>query len=121
MAALFSRVDTIFLKVSNLGGAIDWYTGMLGLTLRWRNDRGGFAALDIDGVPITLVEEKNPEIFKPVEDPTFLFFSEDIETVRETLASREVETGPIEMLYDVKWFGFKDPDGNVLRACYFDE
>ncbi len=121
MPALFSRLDTVFIKVSNLAAAVEWYTKILGLELRWRNDKGGFAALDIDGVPITLVEEKNPELFKPFEDATFLFYGSDIESIHEKLAGQEVETGPIEMLYDVKWFWFKDPDGNMLKACYFDE
>lgn len=121
MSALFERVDSVFVKVRDLEKAIEWYTKTLGLSVRWRNDEGGFAALDIGGTTITFELEKDSESFKPSEEATFILFVRDIEEAHTGLTSQGVEAGPIEMLYDVRWFWFKDQDGNKIKACNFSE
>lgn len=121
MPALFQRVDTVFVRVRDLGKAIEWYTKTLGLGVRWRNDEGGYAAIEIGGAPITFEVVKDIENFKPYEDAAFIIFVSDIEEAHKGLNSQGVETGPVETLYDVKWFWFKDQDGNMLKACNFKE
>lgn len=121
MPALFQRIDAVFVRVKNLEKAIEWYTKNLGLSVRWRNDEGGYAAIEIGGMPITLEAVKDIEGFKPYEEAAFIIFARDIEEAHGSLTSLEVETGPIETLYDVRWFNFKDQDGNTIKVCNFAE
>jgi catechol 2,3-dioxygenase-like lactoylglutathione lyase family enzyme len=121
MAELFQRIDTVFIKVRDLDKAVEWYTKILGLKLRWKNDEGGYAAIEMGGAPITFVVEKDSEKFKPYEDAPFIIYARDIVEAHNSLHSQNVEVGAIETLYDSKWFWFKDQDGNVERVCYYKE
>lgn len=40
---LVERIDAVFLPVRDLGKAVDWYTDIFGLEVRWQNQR--FAGL----------------------------------------------------------------------------
>lgn len=64
MSTLFKRIDTVFLKVNDFEKAIDWYCSVLGFTLRWKHEAGGYAALNIGETPLTLVRssEKNNRV-----------------------------------------------------------
>ncbi|MGE5633367.1 MAG: VOC family protein [Caulobacteraceae bacterium] len=121
MAELFQRIDTIFIKVRDMDKAVEWYTKTLGLKLKWRNDEGGYAAIEIGGAPITFVLDKDNENFRPYEESPFIIYVRDIEEARNSLTAQNVQAGPIETLYDSKWFWFKDPDGNVARVCHYKE
>lgn len=44
---MFTRIDTVFLQVTDFGKAIKWYSTVLGFPVRWRDDQGGYAALEI--------------------------------------------------------------------------
>jgi len=121
MAAVFKRVDTVFVRVLDLEKAITWYADNLGLSVKWRNDEGGFAAMDIGGAPITFELVKDRESFKPYEEAPFILFTDNLEEAHAALSSKSVEVGPIEQLYDVKWFWFKDQDGNLIKVCNFEE
>ncbi len=121
MTALFKRIDTVFLKVMDLDQAINWYTKVLGFTLRWRMDEGGYAALNISETPLTLVQVPRDTEFTPTTFSSFNFYVSDITEAHNHLKEHQVEVGEIEDGGDVKWFWFKDPDGNRLEVCYFQE
>lgn len=119
MSVLFKRIDTVFLKVKDFEGAIKWYSEVLGFSIRWVQDEGGYAALDIGETPLTLVRT-NKE-FKPVEEANFNFFVPDLNDAYKHLKSYDVEVSEIEDYGDVQIFNFKDPDGNALSVCHFAE
>ncbi|WP_342025973.1 VOC family protein [Cytobacillus pseudoceanisediminis] len=55
---MFTRIDTVFLQVIDFGKAIEWYSTVLGFPVRWRDDQGGYAALEIGETPLTLVRSE---------------------------------------------------------------
>jgi catechol 2,3-dioxygenase-like lactoylglutathione lyase family enzyme len=57
MDAIFKRIDTVFLKVKDFDRAIDWYSNILGFTVRWKDEEGGYAALNIGETALTLVRD----------------------------------------------------------------
>lgn len=106
----------MFLPVKDLGRAIDWYTATLGFDLRWRS--GNYAALNVSETPLTLYE---PDDFTPVEKAGFNFYVTDIEAAHRTLKDAGCDIGPIQDGGGVRFFDFKDPDGNALSVCWFPQ
>ncbi|MFE8702787.1 VOC family protein [Cytobacillus sp. FJAT-54145] len=117
MTGIFKRIDTVFLKVNDFEKAIEWYSHVLGFDVRWRDDQGGYAALNIGETPLTLVRSDREK----VESPTvyFNFYTENIEEAHKHLTENGVVVGPIEEDINVKWFKFKDLEGNELEVCCF--
>lgn len=116
LSNLFKRIDTVFLPVKDLGRAIEWYTATLGLELRWRH--GNYAALNVSETPLTLYE---PDDFRPVGNAGFNFYVTDIEAAHRTLKDAGSEVFAIQEGGGVRFFDFKDPDGNMLSVCWFPQ
>lgn len=116
--SMFTRIDTVFLEVSNLEKAISWYSDHLGLHPRWHNADGGYAALGVSETPLTLIQSEN---VKPAEYTPFNFYTSDVEGTHRKLKEKGVMVYDIEDYGDVKAFDFKDPDGNKLGVCHFKE
>lgn len=115
---MFSRIDTVFLRVRNLEKALGWYTEQLGLTVRWRQP--GLACLNLGETPLTLIEVT--EGFSSVPEPTFNFYAADIDTAYGRLREAGVTVdAQIAEEPGVRWFGFQDPDGNRLEVCSWPE
>ncbi|WP_084028915.1 VOC family protein [Bacillus sp. J33] len=121
MPKMFKRIDTVFLPVRDFNKAIDWYTTVLGFPARWRDDQGGYAALEAGETPLTLV--RTPEEIPANKDShmPFNFYADDIEQAYRHLIQHEVKTGPIQDDGTVKWFDFEDLEGNKLGVCHFKE
>ncbi|EFV75677.1 hypothetical protein HMPREF1013_04172 [Bacillus sp. 2_A_57_CT2] len=117
-AEMFTRIDTVFLQVIDFGKAIEWYSTVLGFPVRWRDDQGGYAALEIGETPLTLVRS---EKVIPSSHMPFNFYVSDIVEAHQHLAGHKVKAGPIQDDGTVKWFEFEDPDGNKLGVCHFKE
>lgn len=122
MSGLFKRIDTVFLKVKDFDKAIDWYTTVLGFSVRWVHQDGGYAALNIGETPLTLVKAGEGEELPKKSPISFNFYSPNIEAAHAHLIENNVEVEPINSESDgVKWFRFKDLEGNSLEVCYFKE
>ncbi len=114
---LVKRIDTVFLPVRDLDDAIDWYTGVLGLTMRWKAE--GYVCLNIGETPLTIFEKKD---HAPGDDhPLFNFYSDQIDAVYKRLHAAEADLGAMETHGGLRHFRFRDPDGNPLEVCWWDE
>lgn len=119
MSSIFKRIDTVFLQVKDFEGSIKWYCDVLGFTLRWKDEKGGYAALDIGETPLTLVRAtKEPNKSASI---SFNFFTPDIEKAHQLLIQNDVNVGSINEDGQVKWFKFQDLEGNELEVCHFIE
>lgn len=125
---MFKRIDTVFLPVKDLEKAVEWYCETLGMSPLWQMP--GVAALKMGETPLTLVQyrfpgyEQPPEAdfrFQPVDQVAFNFFALDIEEVHATLKARGVQVGEIIDHGEIKELQFRDPDGNQLACCWFQE
>ena len=116
MKTLLTRIDTVFLEVNNLAEAIKWYSETLSLTMRW--NKNGYAAFNVGETALTLVQS---EQVIPAKHSPFNFFTPDIEAVHRILIEKQVDTDAVVDHRNMKSFDFRDPDGNVLGFCQFDE
>lgn len=122
MTQFFKRIDTVFLPVTDIERSIDWYTTRLGLKLRWHLKEHGYAALDIaEGeTPMTLVQVASDQFIAPKSEP-FNFYSPNIQLTYEAFKQAGIEVSTLNEDGVVTFFQFKDPDGNPLGVCYFEE
>ena len=113
---ILTRIDTVFLEVNDLADAIKWYEETLSLKMRW--NRNGYAAFSVGETALTLVQS---EQVTPAKHSPFNFFTTNIEAVHRILTEKQVDTDPLVDYGDIKTFDFRNPDGNVLGFCQFDE
>ncbi len=113
-----TRIDTIFLPVTDFESAVTWYSDVLGFPTRWRNDENGYAALEIGETPLTLVRSTEPY---RGERELFNFYTADIEETHRELQNRGVDVDSIQETADVDFFQFRDVCGNVLAFCCYEQ
>ncbi|NML06916.1 VOC family protein [Sphingomonas sp. G-3-2-10] len=106
---------TCALGVASLDAAIEWYTGILGMTLLYRRDDIAWAELTtgVDRVNIGLSQN---ETVGGTGGATLTFGVTDIEAAKAALDAADVrQDGEImEIPEMVKLLTFYDPDGNAL-------
>ncbi|WP_088101984.1 VOC family protein [Halalkalibacter urbisdiaboli] len=114
MNPISNKISGVFIPVSNIENARDWYCEILGLPTDGEIFFGHIYVLPLVGPNIVL----DSKIFAPdnvYKVPAFQFNAEDIHQAYEFMRSRNVElTTGIE---NGHWFNFKDPDGNLLMVC----
>lgn len=112
--SLFEGIDTVFYQVCSMDRAIDFYEGILGLTLLRREGRD-WAELQVgDGVILALSGELAT---RPHQGgATVVLRTDDIEAVLAHLAQHSVQRGRVEDMGGAKTLQFHDPDGNELLA-----
>jgi predicted enzyme related to lactoylglutathione lyase len=101
------------IPVSDLDRAVEWYSRVLGFSLRQRIDQLGFAILET-GVPGVVVGLDTAEAARTGTRGVALTWGvTDIDAAREALAAAGVETEPVrEIPGVVRLLDFTDPDGN---------
>jgi catechol 2,3-dioxygenase-like lactoylglutathione lyase family enzyme len=123
MANLFSRIDTVIVRVKNIKKARQWYEEVLELAPTYVGDSEHRIVIFKvgDGTPLTLYEIGFDEVMPAKRFATTypIFYVENIEETYDKLKSRGVELEEIEDDGNVKFFVFRDPDGNRLEACHW--
>ncbi|KNE22622.1 VOC family protein [Virgibacillus pantothenticus] len=108
------EIGTIFIPVSNVEKARDWYCELLGLPADGEIKLGHLYVLSLDGINIVL----DSKIYQPeniISTPLFHFNTNHIKDAYQYIHGKGVEvTTEIEHGH---WFNFKDPDGNHLMIC----
>lgn len=111
---IVNKVGAIFIPVSDLKRAIEWYSFILGLEAREENRIDHLYIIPMDGPGVVLDTDIYAEenVFRVAP---FHFNTNDIHASYQFMKENGVElTTGIE--HDT-WFSFKDPDGNVLMVC----
>lgn len=114
---MFSRLDTVILRVRDLAAARAWYATTLDLHAVYEDAAQGLAVLGLHGgTSVTLWAH-------PAEDPipassTFPIFAvADSRAAHAQLGARGVAVEPVIEAEGVSFFRFRDLDGNPLEAC----
>ncbi|OEH93546.1 VOC family protein [Bacillus solimangrovi] len=114
MIPIIKQISTIFIPVSDIEKARDWYCDLLGLPSDGEILFEHLYILSMDGTNIVLDNKIYSEdnIFKT---PLFHFNTKNINDAFEYVKSKKIEiTTNIE---NGHWFNFKDRDGNILMIC----
>lgn len=120
---LYSRMDTVFVHVTNLKESIRWYSNLFGIefneevtyegpvyTLNMGKNRPG----------LTLDNHCFEENYKliPSNQPLFNISTYNIDMAYEHVTSIGAEiVTEIARYPDLSDFSIKDPDGNILMIC----
>src|SRR4051812_6412013 len=103
MSSIFKRIDTVFLQVNDFEKTIEWYCNVLGFTIRWKDDKGGYAALNIGETPLTLVRTSSESELMKNSRISFNFFTSDVEQAHQHLLQNDVKVDSINEDGNVKW------------------
>lgn len=113
MNPILNQAGTIFISVSNIERARDWYCDVLGLPNDGEILFEHLYILPMEGTGIVLDSKIYSEdsIFKV---PAFHFNTNDIQEAYEYIKSKNIDL-TTEVQHN--WFNFRDPDGNHLMVC----
>jgi catechol 2,3-dioxygenase-like lactoylglutathione lyase family enzyme len=110
-----NQVGTVFIPVSHIENARDWYCNILGLSNEGEILFGHLYIVPMQGTAGVVLDSK---IYSPdnvLRVPVVQFRTDNIEQSYEYMKLNQVEL--ITSIEHGHWFNFKDPDGNVLMVC----
>ncbi|KGA97983.1 glyoxalase [Alkalihalobacillus alcalophilus ATCC 27647 = CGMCC 1.3604] len=114
MSIILNRVGAIFIPVSNIEKARDWYCDLLEIPNDQEILYGHLYILPMEGVRIVLDSKIYHEehVFKK---PAFHLNTNDIEAAYEYMKRKNIRL--LTEIENNHWFNFQDPDGNTLMIC----
>lgn len=114
-SALEKKIGAIFIPVSDIKKAKDWYCHLLDLPGDCEILYEHIYVISLENGTDIVLDSKIYDKRNRGEAPMFHFNARDIHKAYEELNSKGVEIiTPIEHNH---WFNFKDPDENVLMVC----
>jgi len=117
----FARVDTVVLRVRDVEAAAAWYSKVLGAAEIFADRAERLVVLGLpDGdTSITLWQLKPGEHVQAGAVPASfpILASSDAVADREALEDLGVDVAPMVESDNMRFFAFKDPDGNHVEVC----
>lgn len=111
-----NRIGCVFIPVSDMGRAIEWYSQLLGQPVKTTSHEGRIYDLPMNGDVGLILDGHRPVTSS--SQPICFFWTGDIHQTRTFLAENSVEiVKEIEDVGSVSTLTFKDPDGNLLMVC----
>ncbi|SEB40000.1 VOC family protein [Paenibacillus sp. GP183] len=114
MNPVLNQIGGVFIPVSNIENARDWYCDILGLPVDGEILFGHLYVLPMKGPDIVLDSKIYAED-KIYKVPAFQLSTNDIHQSYEFMRAKQVQITTV--IEHNKWFNFKDPDGNLLMVC----
>ncbi|RTE09020.1 VOC family protein [Paenibacillus whitsoniae] len=114
MHPILNQIGTVFIPVSNIEHARDWYCDILGVPVEGEILFGHLFVVPMKGTSLVLDSKIYAEdrVFRV---PAFHLNTTDIDAAYAFMKEKQVNLlTPIEHQH---WFNFKDPDDNVLMVC----
>lgn len=119
-AGIFTRLDTVIVRVSNWETAFAWYQRTLGFVAGYVDRQEGLVILNVGGTTsLTLWQLKSGERLAAAGTASSfpIFGTDDAQETHRLLDSRGASVDPVQEGGGVRFFTFRDPDGNRLEAC----
>ncbi|MEK3917575.1 VOC family protein [Paenibacillus sp. FSL H7-0331] len=114
MNPILNEIGTVFIPVSSIQNARDWYCDILGLPADGEILFGHLYVLPMKGAGLVLDSKIYSENNK-LNFPAFHFNTNHIQEAYQFMKSKNVEL--VTEIQHNQWFNFKDPDGNLLMVC----
>ncbi|WP_394189244.1 VOC family protein [Paenisporosarcina quisquiliarum] len=111
---ILNQIGTVFIPVSEIEKARDWYCDLLGLPANGDIQFGHIYVIPMNGTGIVL-DSKIYSTDKVIKTPLFHFNTENIEEAYKYMKEKD-----INLLTEIEhehYFTFADPDGNHLMIC----
>lgn len=111
---ILNQIGTVFIPVSHIEQARDWYCDILGLPNDGEILFGHLYIVPMHGTGIVL----DSQIYlkeKVFGVPAFHFNTNNIQEAYDYMKSKNVEIATD--IEHEQWFNFKDLDGNLLMVC----
>lgn len=120
---MFKRIDTVFLPVHDMHRSIKWFEEKCGFTLRWHDEKNGYAAMDLGNGETAFTLVRNPQMEESIstEHEWFNLYTSDIHATHQNMLDAGVEATPVKSGGNFEFFKFKDLDGNTIGVCSFEE
>lgn len=114
MSPILNQIGTVFIPVSNIEKASDWYCDLLGVRSHGEILFGHLFIIPMIGTGMVLDSRiySRDNVFKV---PAFHLNTDDIEEAFKFLKTNNVEL--VTGIEHGHWINFKDPDGNMLMVC----
>lgn len=110
---ILKQIGTVFIPVSNIEKARDWYCDILGVTADGEIQFGHLYVLPMEGTGIVL-DSKIYSVDRVFKTPAFHLNTKNIEQAFHFMRNKGVEL--ITEIEHNHYFNFKDPDGNILMV-----
>jgi len=110
-----NQIQTVFIPVSSIEKARDWYCGLLDVPAEGEILHGHLFILPMKGSAGIVLDSR---IYAPenvFRIPAVQLLTDNIEESYEYMKEKGAEL-VTEIEYN-QWFNFKDPDGNMLMVC----
>jgi catechol 2,3-dioxygenase-like lactoylglutathione lyase family enzyme len=118
LMTLFSRIDTVIVRVRDVTRAVQWYTRTLGLAAVYSDPAEGLTVLGMEGTSLTLWQIKPHEGGTEPSGHSFPIFAvADAAAAHHHLVGQGATVEPLQEGPGVRFFTFHDLDGNRLEAC----
>ena len=114
MNPILNQIGTVFIPVSDIEKARDWYCDILGLPNDGEILFGHLYIIPMIGTGIVLDSRIYSED-AVYQVAAFHLNTNDIEDAYQYMKSKNVEI--VTAIEHNQWFNFKDPDGNLLMVC----
>jgi catechol 2,3-dioxygenase-like lactoylglutathione lyase family enzyme len=116
-----SKVNTIFIHVSDLKQSVEWYCNLLGQTYDLSKVERPVYNLDVDqkvGITLDAGPSGDSKGLTPSQHPLFNFHTDDIDLAFDYMKHLDYEiSSDIVRFDDFSFFTVQDPDRNVIMIC----
>ncbi|TCC62119.1 VOC family protein [Kribbella pittospori] len=112
---IHNRIGAVFVHVTDMQRAIDWYGDLLGVPRQQASHEGLIYDVPMDG-PTGLTLDGHAHArgtFRPGE-PLLMLHADDIQAAHSFAVEHATEVGAVEDIGSVSVFHLADPDGNKL-------
>lgn len=115
------RIDTVFVPVSDVERSEKWYMEMFCFRVVYRSENGSYIGFRFDEegpLQCGLTIYKSDKIPQSSHIP-FNFYTSDVDETHRFMKELQVEVSNIHGSDGMRFFDFKDPDGNLLGVVTF--
>ena len=111
-----NRIGCVFIPVSEMARAINWYSHLLGVPVEATTHGGLIYNLPMSG-DVGLILDGHKPVTNSAQ-PLFFFWTSDIQKAYAFLLENDIQLErTIEDIGSVTTLTFKDPDNNLLMVC----